>query len=191
MTTVRALPFYSEWAGHPIPDLITAHAAITAAVPPDHPIIYLAGDSSLDNKAWVPSTGPGGDPLPCPVPQVYHKFLSPPTPKPDVAFFLNHVLDGRASVINAAVEASLLRQRHESLLPHDEFIRDRIQEKDFLIVSVGANDVALSPSPSTIRHMLQLAWLTPKRYVVIDRSGPSSFDPVTRLHSQRRPLIST
>jgi hypothetical protein len=49
-----------------------------------------------------------------------------------------------------------------SLTLDDKFIRDKIRPSDILIVSVGANDIALRPNNSTIRHMLQLAWLTPK-----------------------------
>ena len=161
---INPLPFYAEWAGHPLPDLTTVHSA-TRAARPDKPIVYLAGDSSLDNKAWVPSSGPGGQILPAPVPEIYSAFLDPPSPKPDVAFFLNHALGSKASVINAAVEASLLRQRNKALLPHDEFIRDHIRAEDVLIVSLGANDIALSPASATVRHMLQLAWLTPKSSV--------------------------
>ena len=149
MTALRKidpLSFYTEWAGHPLFDLSTICATILAARP-DKPIIYLAGDSSLDNKAWVPSNGSGGHPLPHPVPEIYNTFFSSPILKPDVAFFLNHAFASRASVINAAVEASLLRQREKALLPHDEFIRDHIRAEDVLIVSVGANDIALSPNP--------------------------------------------
>jgi hypothetical protein len=160
-TKINPLPFYAEWAGHPVASLIAANAAIRAARL-NKPVVFLAGDSSLDNKAWVPSAGPGGEPLPCAVPEVYKAFLSSPSPKPDVAFFLNNILGNRASALNAAVEASLLRQRDQALLPHDEFIRDHIGKEDILIVSIGANDIALSPSPATIRHMLQLAWFTPK-----------------------------
>jgi hypothetical protein len=158
---INPLPFYSEWAGHPVSDLAIVHSAIQA-VRPNKPIVYLSGDSSLDNKAWVPSNGPSGQPLPEPVPEIYKSYLAAPNPKPDVAFFLNHALGSKASVINAAVEASLLRQREKNLLPHDEFIRDHISAKDILIVSVGANDIALSPTAATVRHMLQLAWVTPK-----------------------------
>ena len=56
----------------------------------------------------------------------------------------------------------MIRDRRTILLPHDIFIRDNIRPSDILIVSVGANDVALRPTSSTILHMLQLAWLTPK-----------------------------
>jgi hypothetical protein len=158
---INPLPFYAEWSGHPVSDLHIAHQLIRAARP-ERSIVYLVGDSSLDNKAWVPSNGPGGEALPGPVPDIYNIFLTRPVPKPDVAYFLNQQLGEKASVINAAVEASLLKQRETNLLPHDEFVRDHIQSEDVLIVSVGSNDIALSPTPATMRHMLQLAWLTPR-----------------------------
>lgn len=158
---INPFPFYGEWAGHPLSDLAVVRAAIQSSRP-GKPIIYLAGDSSFDNKAWIPSSGPGGDPLPVATPEIYKSFLKPEAPKPDVAFWLNHFLGGKASVLNAAVEASLLREREKSLLHHDEFIRDNITSQDILIVSVGANDIALSPTTATMRHMLQLAWLTSK-----------------------------
>ncbi|KAK3678433.1 hypothetical protein LTR78_001730 [Recurvomyces mirabilis] len=161
MSKVRPSPFYGEWAGHPMPDLETVHRHIRIKRP-DKPIIWLAGDSSLDNKAWVPSAGPGGEPLPVDVPAIYNAYLNPAVPKPDVAFWLNHHLADSATALNTAVEASLLRSRDEDLLAHDKFIRDNIYKDDILIVSVGANDIALSPSASTMRHMAQLAWLTPR-----------------------------
>ncbi|KAH8810825.1 hypothetical protein F5884DRAFT_260977 [Xylogone sp. PMI_703] len=151
--------FYYEWKGHTISDL-SAFRTMTLSLRPDKPIIYLAGDSSLDNKYWVPSSGPGGEPLPVDVPEIYHATLQKPYPKPDVAFWLNHFLGDRATALNLAVEASMLRERDNDLLEHDEFIRDNISPNDILIVSVGANDIALKPTFATVRHMLQLAWLT-------------------------------
>ena len=149
--------FYYEWKGHQIQDLKRFHS-ITLGKRPGKPIVYLAGDSSLDNKYWVdPQERIQGA-----VPDIYESTLDRPNPKHDVAFWLNHLLGDRATCINAAVEASMLRDRDEQLLPHDQFIRDNIRSKDILIVSVGANDIALRPLPKTIRHMLQLAWLTPR-----------------------------
>ena len=161
---INPLPFYAEWAGHPVADLATVHTALYTERPKT-PIIYLAGDSSLDNKAWIPSSGPGGEPLSVPVPDIYSSFLDPAKPKADVAFWLNHYLGSKASVINAAVEASLLRQRETALLPHDEFIRDHIRSDDILIVSIGANDIALDPNTATMRHMFQLAWLSSRKSI--------------------------
>jgi hypothetical protein len=153
--------FYFEWRGHKIPDL-TAFRATTLSQRPDKPMIYLAGDSSLDNKYWVPSSGPGGERLTVDVPQIYRATLDRAHPKPDIAFWLNHFLGDRATTINTAVEASTLKEREKELLEHDEFIRDNIRAEDILIVSVGANDIALRPTLATMRHMLQLAWLTPR-----------------------------
>ncbi|OCL09127.1 hypothetical protein AOQ84DRAFT_354160 [Glonium stellatum] len=156
---IKTLPFYREWKGHPIPDLTTFYSR-TVAERPDKPIVWLAGDSSLDNKYWVPSSGPAGEPLPVQVPAIYTSTLDPPRPKPDVAFWLNHYLGNQATTINTAVEASMLRERDNGLLRHDKFIRDHIRAEDVLVVSIGGNDIALNPTFATIRHMLQLAWLT-------------------------------
>jgi hypothetical protein len=149
--------FYFEWKGHQIQDLTKFHA-ITSAKRPDKPIVYLAGDSSLDNKYWVHSE----DGLQVEVPEIYKHTLDKPSPKPDVAFWMNHLLGDRATCINTAVEESMLRDRDQHLLPHDQFIHDNIRVQDMLIVSVGANDIALRPLPCTIRHMVQLAWATPR-----------------------------
>ncbi|KAF1846455.1 uncharacterized protein K460DRAFT_431497 [Cucurbitaria berberidis CBS 394.84] len=155
---VNCSKFYFEWQGHPIQDL-TKFRNITLAQRPDKPIVYLAGDSSLDNKYWVKSFSKD---IAAETPDIYKKTFQTPRPKPDVAFWINHLLDDRATCINTAVEASMLRDRDDKLLPHDEFICDNIRAEDVLIVSVGANDIALKPLAYTIRHMLQLAWLTPR-----------------------------
>jgi lysophospholipase L1-like esterase len=151
--------FYHEWKGHNILDIAAFHS-ITLSQRPSKPIIYLLGDSSFDNKYWVPSSGPAGEPLPVPVPDIYYAALNRPQPKPDIAFWLNHFLGDDATTLNLAVEASTLRDRDAGLLEHDEFVRDNIRAEDILIVSVGANDIALKPTLATARHMLQLAWLT-------------------------------
>jgi hypothetical protein len=153
--------FYFEWKGHTIPDLTAFHST-TLSSRPNKPIIYLAGDSSLDNKYWVPSSGASGSPLSVPVPEIYHLTLDRPHPKPDLAFWLNHFLGPLATTINTAVEASTLKEREHALLDHDAFIRDNLRAQDILVVSVGANDIAMRPTLATMRHMLQLAWLTPR-----------------------------
>lgn len=157
---INTSKFYLEYKGHAIPD-ITAFHDITISQRPNTPIVYLAGDSSLDNKYWVPSSSPGGEPLPVDVPDIYAAALERPYPKPDVGFWLNHALGANATALNLAVEASLLRERDEALLDHDKFIRDHIRDEDVLVVSVGANDIAMQPNISTIFHMLLLSWLTP------------------------------
>ncbi|KAG9203838.1 hypothetical protein G6514_001999 [Epicoccum nigrum] len=183
--------FYFEWKGHQIQDLET-FLAITTAQQPDKPIVYLAGDSSLDNKYWVSS-----DDAAVEVPEIYHHALDKPVPKPDVSFWMNHFLGDRATCINTAVEESMLRQRDQELLEHDKFIRDNIRTQDVLIVSVGANDIALKPLPCTIAHMLHLAWATPRSSLVKGSAyslkyfkhmfGKNIQDYVDRLTAKTRP----
>lgn len=162
---IKTSRFYHQWAGHPIEDM-AAFRSKAALLRPNKPIIYLAGDSSLDNKYWVPVTGPHGEHLPVAVPKIYREVLQTPFPRPDVAFWLNHFLLDRGTALNLAVEASMLRQRDSDLLDHDKFIRDHISTEDILIVSVGGNDVAMKPTLATLIRMLQLSWLTPLRSLV-------------------------
>lgn len=170
---INSSRFYIEWKGHQIRDL-TTFRDITTTVRPNKPIVYFAGDSSLDNKAWVQGTGPGGEPLPIAIPEIYNQTIDHPRPKPDVALWLNHFLGDRATCINTAVEESLLRERDDDLLSHDEFIRDNIRSEDVLIVSVGANDIALRPTKQTMWAMAQLAWFT--RRCSIEDGSASSLD---------------
>jgi hypothetical protein len=156
---INSSRFYFEYKGHPLSDLVRFRAT-TIVERSDKPIVYLAGDSSLDNKYWLHKSIAE---LGVEVPSIYEKTMEEPRPKPDVSFWMNHLLGKRATCINTAVEESMLRDRDDKLLPHDEFIRDNIRSEDVLIVSVGANDVALKPLPWTIVHMLRLAWLTRRK----------------------------
>ncbi|CAI6274213.1 unnamed protein product [Periconia digitata] len=149
--------FYVEWSGHKIEHLQRFYA-FAQQLRPRAPKIWLAGDSSLDNKYWVPGSGPGGDPLDVSVPEIYHLALSRPTPKPDVSFWMNHLYGEKATCINTAIEASMLRERDQILLPQDVFIREHIGKDDVLIVSVGGNDIAMKPTPTTVFQMLRIAW---------------------------------
>lgn len=153
---IECAKFYAQYKGHPLDDLET-FLRITRQERPDKPIVYFAGDSSLDNKFWVKADH--RDPNSA-VPLIYEKTLDVPDPRPDVAFWLNHALGDRATVINTAVEESMIRERDKRLLPHDQFICDNIRPEDALIISVGGNDVAFKPTLCTIWNMLQLAWFT-------------------------------
>ncbi|KAF2029660.1 hypothetical protein EK21DRAFT_67257 [Setomelanomma holmii] len=185
--------FFFEWKGHPVEDL-AQFLAITQAERPDKPIVYLAGDSSLDNKFWLHQTP---EDLDLEVPAIYEKTFAKPRPKADVAFWMNHLLGERATCINTAVEESMLRDRDEKLLSHDEFIRDNIRSEDVLVVSVGANDVALKPLPWTVWHMLRLAWLTRRKSLDDCNAGSLSYfkhmfgnkvqDYITRLTAKTKP----
>ncbi|KAJ3153743.1 hypothetical protein HDU86_005076 [Geranomyces michiganensis] len=111
----------------------------------------------LDNKYWILQ-----EPRKPPPPQ-YHGVLDPPECVQDVAYWMNMELEknttrpaSSSACINAAVEASTLMDRDTGLLPADEFVRDSIQAQDTLVVSVGANDIALKASTATMASMAAL-----------------------------------
>lgn len=153
---IKCDSFYSQYKGHPLKDL-AKFRQIALEERPGKPIVYFAGDSSLDNKFWVNAANRDPD---IAVPDIYKETLDVPNPRSDVAFWLNHALGDSATVINTAVEESMIREREKELLPHDQFIRDNISTDDILIVSVGGNDVAFKPTICTAWNMLQLAWFS-------------------------------
>ena len=57
------------------------------------------------------------------------------------------------------MEATTLGERKAKLRSQDIFLRDNISRDDVLIVSIGGNDVALAPTPSTIASMAGLIYL--------------------------------
>ena len=174
---ISARDFYGEYYGHRVQHLkqllpllrsttatataTTSSATTTASSPnpiastsQESCIIWTAGDSSLDNKYWFSDTAPAIG--------AYADLLQPPRSKQDVTYWLNRTLQDRqqaltqkqigprTNAINAAVEATTLNERTFKLRPQDEFLRDNIQPQDILVVSVGGNDVALSPLPCTV-----------------------------------------
>jgi len=159
-SSVGPIKFYSQYNGHPIDDLQTTADRMRGQ---RQRIVWLAGDSSLDNKHWLfqgqdkSSTAlfddatVYGDAI-----GIYKDVLSPPKMVKDVGYWMNSWLDqhsGDIGCINAAVEATTLRQRSENLLSQDYFIMKNLADDDVLVVSIGGNDVALSPSTETMQSI--------------------------------------
>jgi len=159
--TIDTEAFYIEWHGHLSQHLrtIVAHTAFSA---PGVKRVWLAGDSSLDNKHWL-FDGPRSyvDQLmapSCPIGSKavngYEHVLSPPVMGHDVSFWCNSIAaedlgPGRVVTINTSVEATTIADRDDALLPQDAFIRDNIRAGDFVVASLGGNDIALAPSTCT------------------------------------------
>jgi hypothetical protein len=161
--TLESGSFYAEYHGHQVQHLQVLHQAlIDNCVHDEKPnFIFLAGDSSLDNKHWffnesIAKKRQMKDPsFTAPCVNGYEQVLNPPRSVQDVAYHLNNraaQLYGPSKLItiNASVEESTIADRDSGLLPHDEFIRDHITENDVLVVSLGGNDVALRPTTRTI-----------------------------------------
>lgn len=143
----NARHFFTNYDGHPIHHLsaLLSHLCRTTR----KPRIYLTGDSTLDNKFWLPSHT-----SPSPVSHLasiahgsYHKR--------DVAHYMN-LSSNRYITVNCAVEATTLAQRRKKLLEHDILVRDNITKDDVVVVSVGGNDIALAPSLCTILAVFTL-----------------------------------
>ncbi|CAB9504757.1 expressed unknown protein [Seminavis robusta] len=164
-TPIRSIDsgdFYYEYHGHKVRHLETLLPVLRES---SDRLIWLAGDSSLDNKYWFV------DKRRCIQPAVgaYQTVLSPPESVPDIAYWMNAKLleqntsnTARTSVINTAVEATTLNERTRALRPQDTFLRDHIQPNDILIVSVGGNDVAMAPCVCTICAILGLLCCLPQ-----------------------------
>lgn len=150
MATVRSGPFYSQYHGHD-PNLL--ERVLQELSKRHDSVVYLAGDSSLDNKYWFDNT--------CAAVNGYEAVLSPPRMKADVSYWMNleMVQRGLSSMccLNAAVEETTLRQRERAvLLEQDHFIQQHITENDYLVVSIGGNDVVLAPNPWTVGSLMWL-----------------------------------
>lgn len=91
--------------------------------------------------------------------------------KQDICFWMNFEAVRRnlpLFCLNTAIEATSLNDRScGALREQDQFIRDHITAKDYLVVSVGGNDIALTPTLCTVLNLLLVSWFTPA--VCIDR----------------------
>jgi len=152
--------YYATYNGHPVDDLEMIHEMQRLDLGKRR-AIFLAGDSSLDNKYWFEARARAIN--------GYERILSQDVMKEDVCYWLNkECVDGKQAdmyCVNSAVEATALNSRAFCLLGQDEFIRDHITEDDYLIVSVGGNDIALQPLLFTIINIVMLVCCVPMAWL--------------------------
>lgn len=171
-TPLRSGEYYEQYHGHLPQHLCTVHAALRQRVRCEQ-YIYLAGDSSLDNKHWFFS---GWDTKEAqmeraapftaePVNGYEQVFVSPGRMVKDISFWLNKAAEdrfgsGKVCTMMTSVEESTMRDRQgqegPQLLAQDAFIREHLTTADSVIISVGGNDIALSPTVRTAVNMLLL-----------------------------------
>jgi hypothetical protein len=154
---VAATRYFGEYHGHTVEDLKTVVASLRSSSSSADPraIIWLSGDSTLDNKYWLPLSDQREA---C---NGYERVLSPPRMQPDVSYCMNDELVQRglgdaACSVNCAIEESTLGVREDELLPQDCFLRDNLRPLDVVVVSIGGNDIALRPTPWTVAAMAAL-----------------------------------
>lgn len=156
---VNSRDYYLEYFGHDVRHLRTIHASLRQdeRSPQPRQCIFLAGDSSLDNKVWFEARSEAVN--------GYEHVLRPPHMKLDVCYWMNREAVRRgldAFCLNTAVEATALNQRACCcLLEQDRLISECITSRDVLIVSIGGNDVALAPVLATILNIIPLLCCTP------------------------------
>ena len=80
---IRSSAFYGEYYGHRVEHL---QRLLPALRQQSQSLLWTAGDSSLDNKYWFE------DRVPAVPGSAYASLLDPPQSKPDVTFWLNHLL---------------------------------------------------------------------------------------------------
>lgn len=179
MSMIEAGRYYSTYHGHRTDLIEKALKSLRDSHDDSSIAIFLAGDSSLDNKTWLFNQGAPADhwrPASAHAPAVngYEEILRPPRMVCDVTFWMNQILaDMRANafVVNTAIEATLLAARVGGvqccvfptcggLYDQDYLIQERIRPCDMLVISIGGNDIALAPSIFTVVALV-LLMLTP------------------------------
>jgi len=155
LETVHPQNFYHNYFGHDLGHLERVRLRLRAK---HHTPVWLAGDSSLDNKHWLFNNVYAKnleESITVPARSIYADFLDPPLCLPDVTACLNEELaDTNYTAINCAIEESSLYDRRPDKFPsHDRFIQDNITEDDILIVSVGGNDLVLKTCFRTLFWM--------------------------------------
>lgn len=178
------LAFYGEYHGHLIKHLdLLLPALRNSSSGRDRIVVWLCGDSTLDNKYWLPSTQLQ------PAINGYERVLHPPKMAPDVAYWVNRELQERglsAACVNCAVEESTLGGRmHEGLTLQDGFLAQHVRPTDVVVVSAGGNDIALRP---TLWTVLSMATLIMMPRVLIEAGvapGLGHFVRLFRGHTER------
>ena len=127
---IDARAFYAEYHGHTLEHL----ERLAKELPQGRAVVYLVGDSSLDNKHWILSSRRAA----C---NGYEKVLEPTQSVADVCYWINRECERRglgdtACCINAAIEESTLGLRSSgALLPQDTFVRQHVGSGDVIVCS--------------------------------------------------------
>ena len=164
--------FYKEYHSHKTKHLVTVKEGLSNGDQNgDQTFIYLCGDSSLDNKHWFfrthksKSNQMNDSKFTAAAVNGYEHILhSPSRMVMDVSYPMNDLAErrfgsGKVVTIMSSIEESTIADREASatgMLYPDHFIRDNITEQDYLIVSVGGNDIALNPTIRTAFNMAML-----------------------------------
>ena len=145
--TVDARLFYENYYGHLPEHLRVAYASLRSPSG-DRALVFLTGDSSLDNKSYVH----GCEALPAS--GGWERILAPPRALPDVAAWLSRALIAVGlphGVLNCAVEEATAAELAASpFVGPTAAVSRAVTRKDVVILSAGGNDVVLRPTLATV-----------------------------------------
>jgi hypothetical protein len=146
MGTINSNNYYNNYYGH---NNYYLDFLIYCFKFKDKKIIYLAGDSTLDNKHWIQNTAAAVN--------LYYEILKPDICKTDMCYWINVNINEYKNAsdficINTAVEEASLSDKIK-LNSSDSLISKHITSNDILIVSIGGNDIALKPNLETIKNL--------------------------------------
>ncbi len=149
--------FYENYHGHHIHHLETLTSQFRRL---KQNIVFLAGDSSLDNKYWVLEEPrvPTHAGYQCVMTKRHLLEIKEQNEAvPDIAYWLHGKCQyHRMACVNAAVEEATLSSKMQEMNAQDTFVMNNLQANDILVVSIGGNDVALKPTMGTIMAMAGL-----------------------------------
>jgi hypothetical protein len=190
---VDAISYYKEYSGHKVADLKNVFRNLKADGCEE--FIFYGGDSSLDNKYWVFSLASGKNDkesiyvknISAPATNGYEKFLTPPRMIKDIDYWMNKYLKDNQKALNkricsimTSVEESTLNGRKNRLLPQDQFVQDHISANDYLIISIGGNDIAFNVDDSDVKKHLNALKNNPN-----DRSAFSAILPIFKEKTEK------
>lgn len=160
---VNAVAFYTQYYGHPLEYLARLVRYFRSL---GRRIVWLVGDSSLDNKHWLFEEDKTKTTLDldhgwcAQAVNGYENVLRPPRMVRDVCYWMNYSLRGTDWVcINTAVEESCLVDAPSA---HDGFVLSHLQSGDMVVASIGGNDLILKPSTSVLVTMGVGTYLIPQ-----------------------------
>lgn len=172
--TINSYEFYGHYFGHTTEHLSILHDYFRSL---GKHIIWLMGDSSLDNKNWVPEPK-------LPAVNGYENVLRPAFSRQDVCYHLNVKLVGTQYVcINAAREEARICN-FWNIGP--SFID---KEHDIVILSIGGNDVILRPSIWTIATLAIGNYLIPECFIQYLMWIPNPLKTI--FYTQTRALVES
>lgn len=147
--------YYSLYYGHTLEDLKLSLQSFK------NNKIYLAGDSTLDNKFWLKDQKVASV-------NEYIELLE--SMMPDINYHINKLCQNKDlpfTTINCAVEEAGITDK-KSLNGQDKFIRDNITSDDILVISIGGNDLILKGIMNIVSELFNVLFFKSKADTLIN-----------------------